>query len=259
MPDGDDRPRRDAGEHAATILAAHRNATLLEPLTDTMPLTMRQAYEIQEHVLADRLRRGERQVGWKLGYTSQAMREQMGVSRPNLGPLTDRMVLADGAEVGDVLQPRVEPEIAVILEHPVGPGATRDEALAAVREARAALEVVDSIWRDYRFRIEDNTADGSSAAHVVLGPRLGTDELDGVDVVLAVDGAEVAAGAGAAAMGHPLDALCWLATELADQGKQLRAGDLVITGGLTAAWPLRAGGRVSAVFGGGVRVSVGRR
>lgn len=249
-----------AREHAEAILAARQSGRLLDPLSDTAPLTMRQGYEIQAHVLADRLRRGERQVGWKLGYTSQAMREQMGVSRPNLGPLTDRMVLADGTAVGeDVMQPRVEPEVAVIVDQPVGPGADRDEARAAVREARAALEVVDSVWRDYRFRVEDNTADGSSAAYVVLGPGLGIDDLAAVDVALTVDGAEVATGTGAAAMGHPLDALCWLATELAEQGTSLASGDLVITGGLTAAWPLREGGQVSAVFGGDTRVSTWRR
>ncbi len=251
---------RSAREYAKVILAARRNRTLLDPLTDTAPLTMELAYEIQAYVLADRVRDGERQVGWKLGYTSQAMREQMGVSRPNLGPLTDRMILRDGEPVGvDVMQPRVEPEVAVILDRPLGPGADREQARAAIREARAALEVVDSVWRDYRFRVEDNTADGSSAAYVVLGPVLADDDLAAVSVVLEAAGDHVARGEGAAAMGHPLEALCWLARELEGQGRVLRAGDLVITGGLTAAAPLPEGSSAGAVFGDDVRVRTWRR
>ncbi len=253
-------PSEVARQRAAIILTARADGRLLDPLTDAAAMTMDEAYEVQARLLAARVNRGEHQVGWKLGYTSEAMRRQMGVARPNFGPLTDHMVLEDGEPVGaDVLQPRVEPEVAVILDRPVAPGAERAEVAAAVRESRAALEVVDSVWRDYRFRIEDNTADGSSAAYVVLGPALDATDLAGVPVRLDVGGETVGTGTGAAAMGHPLDALAWLAGELGRRGNGLRAGDLVITGGLTAAVPLPPGGEAVAVFGDGVRVRTRRR
>lgn len=248
-----------AQARAAVILAARADGRMLNPLTDITPMTLDEAYAVQALVHAARVARGERRVGWKLGYTSRAMREQMGVDRPNFGPLTDRMVLDDGEPVGaDVLQPRVEPEVAIVLDRPVKPGAERSEVAVAVRQARAALEVVDSVWRDYRFRIEDNTADGSSAAYVVLGPALDAADLSTVPVQLRVDGDTVSTGTGAAAMGHPLDALAWLADELAKRGGGLQAGDLVITGGLTAAVPLRPGGVVQAVFGDEFLVSTRR-
>jgi len=108
---------------------------------------------------------------------------------------------------------------------------------------------VDSIWRDYRFALTDNTADGSSAAWVVLGDRLETDDWAGIAVRLLVDGFEVAAATGAAASGHPAAGICWLAGELPRlHGTTLRAGDVVITGGLTAAHPLEEGGTITAHF-----------
>jgi 2-keto-4-pentenoate hydratase len=118
------------------------------------------------------------------------------------------------------------------------------------------LEVVDSVWEDYRFDLEHNTADGSSAAAVVLGPEMPADDLDRVEVRLHHDGRLVGTGRGADALGHPGTALAWLAGFLAARGELLRAGDLVITGGLTAAVPLGAGDVVHAELdlpGGGTR------
>ncbi|GAA0667611.1 fumarylacetoacetate hydrolase family protein [Streptomyces thermocarboxydovorans] len=245
---------------ADTIVTARRNGWLLDPISDVVSLTLDEAYAIQASVLSSRVEHGEQRIGWKLGYTSLAMCEQMGVDRPNFAPLTDRMLLRDGAIIGDrVVQPRVEPEIAVILREPVSAGATREQVLAACAQTRAVLEVVDPVWRDYRFRIEDNTADGSSAAYVVVGPVLkGCDDLADVRVVLACDGRPVAESTGAAAMGHPADAVAWLATELAAHGGRLEPGDLIITGGLTAAVQLSTGTTVSATFGGQFSVRVSR-
>jgi 2-keto-4-pentenoate hydratase len=109
--------------------------------------------------------------------------------------------------------------------------------------------VVDSIFTDYRFTIADNTADGSSAAQVVLGPSLGSkDSLADVEVALRHNGVVCAEASGAAASGHPLNGVAWLVEQLAVRGIGLRAGDLVITGGLTAAVALLPGDVVSATF-----------
>lgn len=210
---------------------------------------MDDAYAVQALLTEERLRRGERLVGWKLGYTSQAMREQMGVAEPNLGPLTDAMLLVDGADVsGRFTQPRVEPEVALRFERDVAPGADRAAVLRAVGNAHAALEVVDSAYTDYRFRIEDNTADGSSAAGVVVGRELALDGMADVAVRLDVDGFPVGSGHGRDASGHPADGVVWLVAQLAARGERLRAGDLVITGGLTAAAPLPPGTTICAEF-----------
>jgi 2-keto-4-pentenoate hydratase len=231
---------------AAEIDAAHLDRRLLDAGGHDLDLAA--AYAVQRALTARRTARGARRIGWKLGYTSAAMRAQMGVDAPNVGPLLDTMLLPDGGRVpASLVQPRVEPEIALR----VGPDGAPDAAFAA-------LEVVDSVWRDYRFTLETNTADGSSAAGVVLGPRLDLDGLDAVRVELVHDDRPAGTALGAAAMGHPLAALEWLVAELGRHGLALQAGDVVLTGGLTAAVPLAVGDGVRASFGGTHTVAISR-
>ena len=221
--------------------------------------SMRDAYLVQEMLMQRRRERGERHVGWKLGYTSVAMREQMGIGEPNFGPLTDAMLLGNGDVVPPtVIQPRVEPEIAIRLAVDLGPAPSLAEIAAAVEMASACLEVVDSVWAGYRFRIEHNTADGSSAAYVVLGGAIAADDLSTVRVRFRRNGDDVAVATGAAASGDPLIGIAWLATQLASTGRRLRAGEIIITGGLTAAVPLDEGDCVEAIFDGDVLVSCRR-
>jgi 2-keto-4-pentenoate hydratase len=255
------RPTRAKIRHLADVLAvAHRDGALLEPEPLLGSLDLATAYAVQTVGLHRKLSAGERLVGWKVGYTSAAMRAQMNVAAPNYGPLTDRMVLSSGEDVRPGLaQPRVEPEVLVVLGSDLPPKVSRDQVAAAVAEARAALEVVDSVWRDYRFRLEDNTADGSSAAHAVVGPAFapGTD-LASVEVVLTGADGERLESTGAAAMGDPLEAVRWLAAALGASGRRLRAGHLVLTGGLTRAVPLPEGGSVAACFQSAGEVRIGR-
>lgn len=115
--------------------------------------------------------------------------------------------------------------------------------------------MVDPIWRDRRFRIEDNTADGSSAAGYLLGEPLDPADLPGVAVTLLRNGHPVAEATGAAAAGHPAAGVAWLAGLLDRRGETLEAGSLVLTGGLTRAVPLEPGDEVGAVFDDGTRRS----
>lgn len=208
---------------------------------------------------ARRLGDGQRLVGYKLGYTSPAMREQMGIAEPNFGPLTDAMLTRSGqpAQPG-LLQPRVEPEIGLRLARRLVGPATVDEVLTACDAALACLEVVDSVFTGYRFRLEDNTADGSSAAQVVVGDELALSGLDGIDVRLERNGEPCGAATGAAAGGHPAAGVGWLAAQLAKRGDALEPGQLVITGGLVAAVPLDPGDEISAIFGDRAATTVAR-
>lgn len=243
-------PGSDPDALAAEILAARASGRPMPvPFTSRGPFPLDLAYAVQDRVTAARLAQGERVVGWKLGYTSAAMREQMGVASPNHGPLTDAMLLADGAVLPPgTLHPRVEPEIALLFGEAVPADADVEAVMAACERAVACLEVVDSVWEGYRFRLEDNTADGSSAAFVVLGADLPVDDLPAVEVDLSVDGEVVENGTGAAASGHPAASVAWLAARLAERGHAVQAGHVVITGGLTKAHPLDPGGTVSARF-----------
>jgi 2-keto-4-pentenoate hydratase len=250
-----------AEERASWLLAARRRRVLLDPLSDKEPLDLPDAYRIQRKVNECRLRAGEKPAGFKLGYTSKPMREQMGVATPNYGPLTDRMLVSNDSTADPaLLQPRVEPEVGLVLGLPLAGRITRHDALNAVRYAVACLEVVDSLWADYRFTAEDNTADGSSAAQVVVGPRLPAlrHDLVNTGVVLYRNGALVATSAAAAASGNPIDSLVWLVHQLHQEGAGLEAGMLVITGGLTSAVELAPGDVVEAEFESGSRVGVRR-
>jgi 2-keto-4-pentenoate hydratase len=234
------------------LLDADREATLL---------SLDGAYAVQATLTGLRLAEGRCHVGYKLGYTSAAMRQQMGVSAPNFGPLLDDMVLQDGGQARGLMHPRVEPEIGIVLACDLsGAGLMLHEVADAVGEVRASLEIVDSVWRDYRFTLEQNTADGSSAAGVVMGPRLDVDPLQchRIGVQLLQDDATLTTVTSAAAGGHPLQCVAWLAAQLAERGEQLHKGELIITGGLTAATPLLPGSTISARFGEGATVAVRR-
>jgi 2-keto-4-pentenoate hydratase len=247
----------DHEAEAEAIVAAHARRRTLDPISGRVPLSMDDAYAIQGLVTEARTARGERRVGWKLGYTSIVMREQMGVDQPNFGPLTDAMLVDDGSDVaGRFTQPRVEPEVALRFGRDVSSGADRAGVLAAVESAHAALEIVDSVWTRYRFRIEDNTADGSSAAGVVIGGEIPLDGIADVAVTLQVDGEPVGHGQGRDASGHPADGVVWLVGQLAERGERLVAGDVVITGGLTAAAVLAPGCEIAGIFDGTTAVRV---
>jgi 2-keto-4-pentenoate hydratase len=240
---------------AEAIWAARQAGRTLDAEATIGSPDLATAYAIQRALLTLRLAAGERVVGWKLGYTSEVMRRQMGIDRPNIGPLTDRMLLGSGDAVHDrLVQPRVEPEIGLRLKTALDARQApvdRHTVAAAVEGAYACLEVVHSTWTGYRFNLAQNTADNSSAGQVVVGPRLPVTDLMALDTVAVrlSDGSRtLGQGVGADADGHPLDAAARLARELAADDQRLEAGDLVITGGLTAACALEAGGRLVGVF-----------
>ncbi|HSB87885.1 MAG TPA: hypothetical protein VLD86_16345 [Ilumatobacteraceae bacterium] len=250
----------EIAEWASVLAAARLNRVGCNPISSSIDLTIDDAYAIQRAGTVLRLQRGEKLIGWKLGYTSLAMRAQMGIDQPNFGPLTDAMLVAhDGDADAALIQPRVEPEIGLRFDNSLPADANLDEVLGAVGEAFACLEIVDSVYPDYRFRLEDNTADGSSAAQVVVGPALSSIErLEEVTVVLRRNGVHCGSATGRAASGHPAAGVVWLVGQLALQGRRIEAGNIVITGGLTRAIPLEFGDHVDAVFDDETRVAVHR-
>jgi len=248
-----------ATDTVATLAARLRQAAsrtqATAPLSDAYPeLTEADAYAIQAELL--RLHGGAR-AGYKLGFTSAAMRQQMGVEHPNSGVLLANMRLAEPRlPAGALIQPRIEPEIAILLGRDLhGEAVTPEQVAAATAAVLPAIEVVDSRYRDYRFKSVDNIADNSSAARYLLGaPRALSDcgDLRLVGVLLSIDGVAVDQGLGAAALGSPLAAVAWLVRHLSIQGEGLRAGEIVLTGGLTRAYALPPGQTASAEFGAGL-------
>ena len=244
---------------ADRIILARAGRETVAPITDSQALSMADAYAIQRCVTAARLARGERIVGWKLGYTSKVMRDQMGIEQSNFGPLTDQMVLDNGALLpGTVVQPKVEPEVALRFARPLVGDCSIAEVLDATETAFACLEIVDPVWADYRFRIEDNTADGSSAAFICLGAPIPIATIDTVVVEMRRNGDPVGHGVGADASGHPALGVVWLVAQLAQRGTGIAAGDVVITGGLTQAVDFLQGDVIDATYDGAPAVSIRR-
>ena len=208
-------------------------------------VTRGDAYAIQDAGMTLRSRDGETVVGGKLGFTSVAMQRAMGVDSPNYGWLTDAMMVHDRViRLGELIHPKVEPEIAFLLDEDLGPDTTAADVIEATRAVAPCLEAVDSRFVGFRFGAFDNIADNSSSGRVVVGdvavaPR-GID-LRTCGVVVSVDGAPEMTAAGAAALDDPAAAVAWMAQAVADTSRPLRAGDIVISGGLTSPIDLEAG------------------
>jgi 2-keto-4-pentenoate hydratase len=243
-------------ELSERLLEAERGRSPIAPLTDEWPdLSMEEAYEVQRLGIEAR---AEEPVGYKLGFTSEAMRNQMGIPSPNHGVLTERMISGREVDLSSLIHPRVEPEVAVRTKEDLsGPDASAEEVRRAVEWVYPAIEVVDSRFAKYRFLLPDNTADNSSAARFVLGEPVSPDDfpdLRSVAVSLRKDGEEIDSGLGSNAMGDPFAAVAWLVNALHERGNVLAAGSVVLTGGLTKAHPVGEGGIFAAEFDGFGRV-----
>jgi 2-keto-4-pentenoate hydratase len=234
---------------AQELLAAARNRTPIRPFTKRNPfLSTAVGYATQELVVGD-----ERVVGFKLGMTSKVKRDALGIREPVYGRITADMVVPPGQPitVAELIHPRAEPELALVIGRPIPPGADVATVLAAIDAVHPAIEVADSRYAE-PFRLFDSVADNAGAARVVLGEPRKPAELVDLHVLGCVFGfpGGFDTAAGGAAMGHPAAALAWLVSALAARDERLEPGAVVLTGGLTAAVPLRAGDRITAEFDG---------
>ncbi|ART46900.1 2-oxopent-4-enoate hydratase [Acidovorax carolinensis] len=229
----------------------------LAPLTSRHPgITIDDAYAIQQRMLARRLAAGERVVGKKIGVTSAAVMNMLGVFQPDFGWLTDGMVYNEGEAIpsSTLIQPKAEGEIAFVLKKTLkGPGVTAADVLAATEGVMACFEIVDSRIQDWKIKIQDTVADNASCGVFVLGDRLVDPrdvDLATVGMVLEKNGDIVATGAGAAALGHPANAVAWLANTLGAHGIALEAGEVVLSGSLGIMVPVTAGDNLRVAMGG---------
>jgi 2-keto-4-pentenoate hydratase len=234
---------------AERLVRAENEGRSVDTSGKTSDLDEKKAYRVQDLGLEIR---GERRVGFKLGFTSAAMRRQMNVPHPNYGRLLSSMEL-DGPllDLQALIHPRLEPEIALFVERDLdGEGVTLNDVRGAVDWASAAVEIVDSRFSGYRFTPSENTADNSSAARFLLGRRVRLETIEPrlTGVLLSRNGLPLGSGVGADALGGPLQALRWLCGRLAEQGRVLEGGSIVLTGGLTRAEPLSANDTFVAEF-----------
>jgi 2-oxo-3-hexenedioate decarboxylase len=235
---------------ATQLDVAATEARAIDQLSLRHRLTLPEAYTVQRLAIARRLQRGERRVGVKMGFTSRAKMLQMGIADLIWGRLTDGMRVEEGGaiRIDAYVHPRVEPEIAFVLGRDLARLVSPAEALAAVAGMAPALEIIDSRYRAFKFSLTDVVADNASASGFVLGP-LSPPAIDvsNLGLVLELDQQPLEVGSSAAILGHPLRSLVAAARLAADAGEPLRAGDIVMSGGATAAVALRPGVHVRVV------------
>jgi 2-keto-4-pentenoate hydratase len=244
-------------ELAAVLAEAERGREPMAPLASAHPdIDVVDAYEIQLINIRQRVAEGARVLGHKVGLSSLAMQQMMGVDEPDYGHLLDEMQVFEDIPVkaGRYLYPRVEVEVGFILSEDL-PGAecTEDDVLAATEALVPSIELIDTRITDWKIALCDTIADNASSAGFVLGrARVSPADVDvkAIDAVLTRNGEVIAEGRSDAVLGNPVTAVAWLSRKVESFGVRLRKGDIVLPGSCTRAIDARAGDEFVADFTG---------
>ncbi|HEX4016753.1 MAG TPA: fumarylacetoacetate hydrolase family protein [Frankiaceae bacterium] len=245
----------DARAKAQILYDARRTRVAIAPFTDAEPaLNMTDGYAIQRELVSLLLADGDRIVGHKVGATSKAMQQLVGLDSPDYGPVLASTVFHDGDVIAldQFIAPKVEAEIAFVLGTRLqGPGVTDAQARAAIAEVVGAMEIVDSRIADWRIKLADTVADLASNGAIVVGERrVPGDGIDFRDIAMTLSRGQtlVDSGSGEAVLGDPVTVLTWLANVLGADGVALEPGHLIMTGALHAAVPLAPGETYTAEY-----------
>jgi len=248
---------------AKQLRDAYEKRTACPPLREQIGVTdLDTAYAIQHvnnQLLIDN---GARITGYKIGLTSHAVQEQLGVDQPDFGALLNTMEVLNGSSVpvSVLMQPKAEAEIAFVLKHDLpAHSLSMTELISAIDYALAAIEIVGSRIENWNIKIADTIADNASASHYVVGHR--PIKLENVDVVdckmqMTKNGEVVSSGNGAACLGSPLNATLWLVNKMAELGTPLKGGQVILSGALGKMANIQAGDTFEASFSGLGKVSI---
>lgn len=228
-----------AERYGAELYAALRDRRTVAPLIARDPaLTIDDGYAISLNVLARRRRDGEKVIGKKIGVTSKAVQDMLGVHQPDFGFLTDRMLAHGDIDIAarGLIQPRAEAEIAFILKSSLnGPGVTSEQVIEATEAIVPCFEIVDSRIENWKIGIVDTIADNASCGVFILGEARADPrdfDLPSLHITVTKNGAPLSEGYGSAVQGNPAQAVAWLANTLGTYGITLDAGDVILSGSL---------------------------
>jgi 2-keto-4-pentenoate hydratase len=239
---------------AKRILQAYKTGEPIAPVRGEVS-GLAAAYTVQQATVDAWVKAGRGPAGHKIGLTSRAVQDQLGVKEPDYGMLFQDMILESGARIAPraVMQPRIEPEVAFILKADlVGEQVTAEQVIAATDYVLPAVEVCGSRIKGWDIHFEDTIADNASSGLVVLGTKKHKPVLaDLAEIVVQVRRADVicAEGKGAACLGNPANAVAWLAVALSRLGHQLRGGDLVMSGAMAKMVSAEKGEQFTVGFG----------
>jgi 2-keto-4-pentenoate hydratase len=240
---------------AEDLLEAEKNNQPIEPLTNRFPtISVEDAYNIQLQQIEKKVTNGATIVGKKIGLTSKVMQNMFQVNEPDYGHLLDDMINLDGETISldEFAQPKLEFEIAFVLKEDLkGPGITILDVIKATDYIAPAFEIIDSRIKNWNIRFEDTVADNGSSARAIIGgnpTRIEEVDLAHLGMVVYKNGKFLDSAAGAAVMGNPARAVAWLANALGKYDISLHAGEVVLSGALSAAVPIESGDTFTAEF-----------
>jgi 2-keto-4-pentenoate hydratase len=246
----------ERAQAARALWNAEFDRVSIPPLADSYPgIGVTDSYTIQLLNIADRLAGGATILGHKVGLSSKAMQDMMGVDEPDYGHLLSDMACFSDVPVDATrfLLPRIEPEVAFILGGDLpGEDCTEDDVLGATEWVTASLELIDSRIADWKIGLADTIADNASSAGFVLGTaRISPTDVDLADIPVTLwrNDDEVAVGRSDAVLGNPVTSVAWLARKVASFGVRLKAGHVILPGSCTRAIDARSGDAFRAEFG----------
>ena len=230
---------KDLQAAAQRLMTAASSGEYCSPVRDLLGTSdLQGAYAVQQMVAEQRIKQGATIVGRKIGLTSKAVQNQLGVNQPDFGLLFDTMRIEDGDSISfkHLTQPRIEAEIAFILKDDLPAGALQvSDLIESVGEVVAALEIVGSRIAQWDIKITDTIADNASASHFILGSSSKSiEDTDLIDCQMNMykNGTMVSEGHGRDCLGSPLESALWLAQTMFEFGNPLKSGDIILTGGI---------------------------
>lgn len=236
------------------LIKAEKTKEAIEAFTSLEEVTKDEAYHIQLGVIDYKKRNGAKVVGKKIGLTSKAMQDLLGVNIPDYGHLLDNMLYREDTAISlnQFMQPKIEFEIGFVLHTSLkGPGITREDVVKATHYVVPAIEIIDSRIKDWNIQFEDTVADNGSSAGVVIGKekkRLEEIDLPNVKMNLFKNGEFIETAFGSAVLGNPIEAVAWLANEVGMYDISLNPGDIILSGALSKALPIETGDHFKAEF-----------
>ena len=242
---------------ARQLMEAETSQNPIDPLTAKYPeMSVDDAYQIQLAIVGNRLKQGHKIIGKKIGLTSEGMQQLLHVNEPDYGHLFDNMILDEGhpCQRSTLIRPRVEGELAFVLkDRLMGPGINVADVYRATAGIMPAIEIVDSRIKSWKIKLEDTIADNASSARLVIGQRMVAIEavdLYHVGMVLHKNGRMINNGTGAAVLGHPANAVAWLANKLSAYDIALEPGEIILSGAITGAVDAEADDNFTVSFHG---------
>lgn len=239
---------------AQALLEAEQTKKPIAPFTSNEKITKDEAYEVQLHLIRQKINAGAKVVGKKIGLTSKAMQEMLGVNIPDYGHLLDTMIYDENTPISitQFIQPKIEFEIGFVLKEKLkGPGVTKEDVINATNYVVPAIEIIDSRIEDWKIKFEDTVADNGSSAGAIIGntsKKLTEIDLPNVKLSIYKNDECIDTAYGSAVMDNPINAVVWLANEVGVYDIALNPGEIILAGALSKAQPIEVGDTFRAEF-----------